>query len=452
MFLYPELRPRLGCRHGEGSGVASRAHGVRFSAEFSSDGQRIVTAALDQTVRVWDAGTGKQLTLIKTDPYPTRWARFTPDGQRVLTFSLSNDGNTAGQGAPDGAIVDPPGANDTDVCEKSISYPAQLEPSSLGGRGDREPRLWDANTGRLIATLGQGPDVFNQTTAAAISPDGSRIATGFWNSEPKMHPTVRKMYMWDGKTGKALDSPASIFEERMTDGVKKLQFSSDGKFLLALYGASWQRPWDKLMWQVVEVFDVETRARPARHIVNVEKRPSNGFPAEMKVRHAELSPDGRRVLLLLGDEEKLRMRHWALPHPNAPRATMEEALDPLIYVWDVVSDTTMRLVGHGHDVTAAHFSADGRHIVSASLDGVAKLWDVQGGQEEVKVLNVGGDGLGLVLQSGWPLDRHGARPDASPSRSRSHAAPLPGQEDSAPVGRGQRAHGSEVKSAGSSEG
>ena len=56
------------------------------SATFSPDGQRIATAAADDSARVWDAKTGNVLRVLKhSDNVYT--VRFSPDGTRVVTAS-----------------------------------------------------------------------------------------------------------------------------------------------------------------------------------------------------------------------------------------------------------------------------------------------------------------------------------------------------------------------------
>jgi WD40 repeat protein/tetratricopeptide (TPR) repeat protein len=54
-------------------------------AEFSPDGQRVLTASLDQTARVWDASTGQPLTDPLRHGGAIDAAQFSPDGKWVAT-------------------------------------------------------------------------------------------------------------------------------------------------------------------------------------------------------------------------------------------------------------------------------------------------------------------------------------------------------------------------------
>jgi WD40 repeat protein len=61
-----------------------------WTAEFSPDGKRVVTASFDKTARVWDAATGGALATLAGHDDLLRSAYFSPDGERVVTASKDN--------------------------------------------------------------------------------------------------------------------------------------------------------------------------------------------------------------------------------------------------------------------------------------------------------------------------------------------------------------------------
>jgi len=60
-----------------------------YSAAYSADGTRIVTASVDNTARVWDAQTGEQLAILPHES-DVNSARFSPDGLQIVTASKDN--------------------------------------------------------------------------------------------------------------------------------------------------------------------------------------------------------------------------------------------------------------------------------------------------------------------------------------------------------------------------
>jgi WD40 repeat protein len=98
-----------------------------YSAAFSPDGARIVTASYDKTARIWDAATGKEITVLRGHEGYVWSAAFSPDGARIVTASQ-----------------------------------------------DKTARIWDAATGKEITVL-RGHEGY--VWSAAFSPDAARIVT-----------------------------------------------------------------------------------------------------------------------------------------------------------------------------------------------------------------------------------------------------------------------------------
>jgi len=62
-------------------------------AAFSPDGKKIVTISMgDNTARIWDADSGKELQRLEGDAYQLLAVGFSPDGKRLVT---SQNGTTA---------------------------------------------------------------------------------------------------------------------------------------------------------------------------------------------------------------------------------------------------------------------------------------------------------------------------------------------------------------------
>ena len=74
--------------NGKGAPVVLRGHEGRvYSASFSPDGRRIVTASEDDTARVWKTdGLGAPVVL-RGHEGPVYSASFSPDGLRIVTAS-----------------------------------------------------------------------------------------------------------------------------------------------------------------------------------------------------------------------------------------------------------------------------------------------------------------------------------------------------------------------------
>ena len=107
-------------------GHSGGLHAV-LSVAFSPDGRRIVTASMDETAKVWDAETGRELLTLKGHTRSVNSVAFSPDSRRIVT-----------------------------------------------GSSDETAKVWDAETGRELLSLTRHT---GEVRSVAFSPDGRRIAT-----------------------------------------------------------------------------------------------------------------------------------------------------------------------------------------------------------------------------------------------------------------------------------
>ena len=76
------------------------------SAAFSPDGRRIVTASKDNTARVWDADSGKPIGEPLRHEHGVLHVAFSPDGRRIVTASKDGTARVWETNFPLQALVD----------------------------------------------------------------------------------------------------------------------------------------------------------------------------------------------------------------------------------------------------------------------------------------------------------------------------------------------------------
>jgi serine/threonine protein kinase len=115
------------------------------SAQFSPDGQRVVTASDSNTARVWDARTGQPLTEPLMHNSFVLSAQFSPDGQRVVTASA--DGTARLWDARTGRPLTDPLKHNDGVCSAQFSPDGQRVVTASGDGA----RVWDVPVAPLPA-------------------------------------------------------------------------------------------------------------------------------------------------------------------------------------------------------------------------------------------------------------------------------------------------------------
>jgi WD40 repeat protein len=225
-------------------------------------------------------------------------------------------------------------------------------------------RVVDAETGRLLRTLGSHGDV-----PLALSPNGRRFVSAAYNTRERRFDGTLKVF--DSETGREI---CTFNGHRSAAGC--VAFSPDGRLIVSGDINGSLKMWD---------------ADNGREIRTLQ----NDLPF---VTNLAFSPDGKRFVsgyvdgtLKVWDTETRREVHALEGHsaglvrvafsPDGKRFISGGA-DRMLKVWVTDQGREINVLkGHMGGVTCVAFSPDGNVVLSGSHDGVLKLWDWNSNQQ-----------------------------------------------------------------------
>jgi RNA polymerase sigma factor (sigma-70 family) len=356
-------------RHGDPlpPGAIARLGTLRFrhgsmvtGLAFAPDGKTIVSGSYDQTIRVWDAATGRErLRLSEPGMGPLTAISVSKDGR---TLAATGYGPTILADLEAGKVTRPVFQPvEVHTCVALSPDGKTLAAGCQDAAGSFSVRLWDIATGKHLRQL-QGHR--GEVKRAAFSPDGKRLATGGADGA---------LRVWDVATGEQalqLDGKRAVLA---------LAFSGDGKTLAAGGGEDGSpRLWDASTGKLLH----ELGSELGSHYLDVT---SLAFSPDGKVVASAGTSDMIYLWDVMTGKQLRRLWGYAEAVAFSPDgATLASGgSDSSIRLWEVATgkEREPAATGHRGGVRAVAVSADGRLVATGGGDRVVRLWDPATGEE-----------------------------------------------------------------------
>ena len=320
------------------------------SARFSADGAKLVTAANDRSVQVWDVLSGRELSVLRGHPEAVTSIAIGDDGRHVMT------GSKDGTARLSETFIPPNGNMKLQVPQSATSVTFRSDSHLvLATSSDKTARLWNLE-GRELAALRGHDDV---VTTASFGPDGKLLTA----SEDG---TAR---LWDSA---GLQLAVLRGHE---DAVRSAVFSPDGKWILTASDDATARLWDAATGNPRVVLRGH-RAALRQAIFNRLGNQVASIAADETARLWSL--DGKELAVLKGHEDTL----LSLAFSPDGKLLATASRDKTVRLWDTSSGRHLRVLsGHQAHISALAFSPDGKWLATGSGDRSARIWNVETGAE-----------------------------------------------------------------------
>jgi hypothetical protein len=210
--------------------------------------------------------------------------------------------------------------HDSDILVLTLSPDGKR---ALSTHQDGQTVLWNVSTGKMLNRINDNPA--SAAEAVAFGPDGTWALSGGKDD--------KKVRIWDTTSGA---QKATI--GGMTTPISRLTVFRDGKRALA--GTNSMRLLDLENCLVKKIYDPKTLTFDA-------------------------------IAVALSPNEKL---------------AVSGGMMAVIYLWDVESGVLVRTFKHHHtqQIRSLQFSPDGTRVLSACMDGTARIWNVADGSQLVE--------------------------------------------------------------------
>ncbi|MEO6588828.1 MAG: caspase family protein [Pyrinomonadaceae bacterium] len=359
--------------------------GAVKTLDYSTDGQLLASGGNDKTIRIWDVTSGAEIK------------SFTVEDGSIEKVAISSDGSKISAGVSDGKIYvwEVSSGRELFKFTENTAAVTALEFNRDGtllasGSADNIIKIRELNKGKKVEELKGHTD---KIMVLQFSSNGDTLASGSADKTVRLWKTSngRKLYEFEGHKGKVL----------------AINFTADGKIMSA----------DSA--QNIKIWDSQNK----REINSVNI--NDGKDSVIEAESAAFSSDGKFLASGKGDRtvvlsdtqtgEKLNTLEnhtsglYGVAFSSDLHWLASAGVDNTIKLWDLQTGQGLPpLKGHTGYVTSVIFHPNNQQIISASIDRTIRVWDAETGKtlydltghtDNISSIAVGNSGKLLVSGS-----------------------------------------------------
>ena len=329
-------------------------NGFVVSISFSPDGKTLASGSWDNTIKIWDRETGKEIRTLHGHDDAVYSLSFSPDGKTLASSSADN--TIKFWNVDTGKEIRTLTGHTNYIFTVSFSPDGKTLASSSA---DKTIKLWNVDTGKEIRTFtGHTNFVMNVT----FSPDGKTLASSGWDKTIKL---------WNVDTGKEIRTLTGH-----TNFVYALSFSPNSKTL-----ASGSNDKTIKLWNVDTGNKIRTLYGHDYYVFSLSFSPDGqtlaSGSADNTIKLWNLKT-GKEARTLYGHDDSVR----SVSFSSDGKTLASGSWDNSIKLWNIEASKTIHsLQGHDNAVYSTSFSPDGKTLASGSLDRTIKVWNLETGKE-----------------------------------------------------------------------
>jgi WD40 repeat protein len=327
------------------------------SISFSPNSKTLASGGWDNIIKIWNVETGEEIHSLLGHDEVIYSLRFSPDGKYLV--SGSGDKTIKIWDISTGREIRSLGGHNDNVTVVNFSPNGKI---LVSGSEDNTIKLWQVNKKTEYTTLS------NLVESLDFSPDSKILASGSANFASSVNDET--IFLWDVLTGKLirplLGNEGTVFT---------VSFSPNGNTLAA--GSSKTiKLWEMSTGKTIRSIEADKdRVKDVRFSPDGKLLASSGFEDTVKLWNVDT---GTKIFSLNGHKGSVDSISFS---PDG-QILASGGFDNTIKLWDVVTGNEIRtLKGHKSNISDVRFSPNGKVLASGSWDYSIKLWDVVTGNE-----------------------------------------------------------------------